>query len=73
MVRYLLPIPRQAELNEESEVRTERVWLQHSKGVREKGKEDRKFSSTCGLEAHDLLLSRQAHYHCPKGEAASGR
>ena len=24
------------------------MWLEQSKGVREKGKEDRKFSSTCG-------------------------
>ena len=46
--------------------------LEQSKGVREKGKEDRKFSSTCGTRTHDLLLSGQAHYHCAKGEAASG-
>ena len=38
------------------------MWLEQSKGVREKGKKDRKFSSTCGTRTHDLLLSGQAHY-----------
>ena len=33
------------------------MWLEQSKGVREKGKKDRKFSSTCGTRTHDLLLS----------------
>ena len=36
----------------------ERVWLEQSKGGREK---DRKFSSTYGTRTHDLLLSGQAH------------
>ena len=42
IVKYLLPFPLQAELNEES-IRVR--WLEQSKGVREKG---RIFSSTCG-------------------------
>ena len=46
------------------------MWLGQSKGAREKGKKDRNFSSTCGTQSHDLLLSRQAHYRCAKGEAA---
>ena len=49
------------------------MWLEHSKGVGEKGKKDRKFSSTCGTQTHNLLLSGQAHYHCAKVEAANGR
>ena len=40
------------------------MWLEQSKGVREKGKKDRKFISTYGTRTHDLLLSGQAHYHC---------
>ena len=40
------------------------MMLEHSKGVREKGQIDRKFSSTCGTRTNDLLLSGQAHYHC---------
>ena len=47
------------------------MWLEQSKGVTEKGKED---SSTYGTQTHDLLLSGQAHYHRgAKGEAVSGR
>ena len=47
------------------------IYFKHSnRGATAK---DRKFSSTCGTRTHDLLLSGQAHYHCAKGEAASGR
>ena len=37
------------------------MWLEQSKGVREEGKKDRKFSSTCRTRTHDLLNSGQAH------------
>ena len=35
-------------------------------------KEERKISSTCGTRTHNLLLTRQGHYHCAVG-ATDGR
>ena len=45
--------------------------------VKEIERKERKVENSAtpiyGIQTHDLLLSGQAHYHCAKGEAASGR
>ena len=47
------------------------MWLEQSKGVREKGKIENS-APPVGFKPTTLEF-RQAHYHCAKEEVASGR